>query len=103
MNQGILSSIFSLGSIIVMAGSVIYIKEKVRFCEYMGTVFIIVGTIVISMSKKGGSEDGSEVAIEGPLLSIMFGKLHLTNSHSFMHLFRNKVFNFEVHRNFLFD
>jgi hypothetical protein len=33
MNQGILTSLFTLGAIIVLAGSVILLKEKVRFSE----------------------------------------------------------------------
>ena len=33
MNQGILTSLFTLGAIIVLLGSVLILKEHVRFCE----------------------------------------------------------------------
>jgi len=33
MNQGVLTSLFALGSIIVLVGSVVLLKEHVRFCE----------------------------------------------------------------------
>jgi len=73
MNQGVLTSIFSLGSIIVMIGSVAYIGEMVKFCEYMGTVFIIVGTIVISLTKKESISIGeiTKTATEGPFIAII--------------------------------
>jgi drug/metabolite transporter (DMT)-like permease len=70
LNQGILSSIFALGGVIVIIGSVIFIKERVKFCEYMGTVFIIVGTIVISLAKKEPDES-SLVQTESPAYSII--------------------------------
>ncbi len=54
MNQGILTSIFSLGTVIVLVGSVILVGEKVKFCEYLGTVAVVAGTIVISLSKNEG-------------------------------------------------
>lgn len=67
LNQGILTSIYTLGSVIVLIGSVIYIGEEVKFCEYLGTVLIIVGTVVISMTKKDGDITQNEiVATEGP-------------------------------------
>lgn len=52
LNQGILTSVYALGSVIVLAGSVIFLKEHVKACEYAGTIFVIVGTVVISLSKK---------------------------------------------------
>jgi drug/metabolite transporter (DMT)-like permease len=76
MNQGILTSIFALGSVIVLVGSVIWINEHVKMCEYFGTVFILVGTIVISLSKKEGTADETGtitiIPLEGPALSIIF-------------------------------
>lgn len=76
LNQGILSSIFALGSIIVMIGSVVYIHEKVKFCEYLGTLFIIIGTVVISMTKKEGVDSNgvklvaSESAVYAIILTV---------------------------------
>jgi drug/metabolite transporter (DMT)-like permease len=83
MNQGILTSLFTLGAVIVLVGSVILLKEKVRFCEYAGVVLVILGTIFISFTKKGEeiSEDPvgpSTVEItalvpkEGPGLALFF-------------------------------
>lgn len=72
MNQGILTSIYTLGSVIVLIGSVIYIGEEVKFCEYLGTVFIIVGTVVISMTKKEGeTTQDLRVATEGPIFPVL--------------------------------
>ena len=79
MNQGILTSIYALGAVIVLAGSVIFLKEHVKLCEYAGTVFVIVGTIVISMSKKQAVVELSQslqltvqVAVETAGPAIMF-------------------------------
>lgn len=56
-----------------MIGSVVYIKERVKFCEYLGTVFIILGTIVISMTKKEEDENGVKLqATETPIYAILF-------------------------------
>lgn len=53
LNQGILTSLFTLGSIVVLVGSVVLLKEHVRFCEYAGVVLIILGTVFIALTKKG--------------------------------------------------
>jgi drug/metabolite transporter (DMT)-like permease len=86
MNQGILTSIFTIGSIVVLVGSVIFLKEKVRFCEYMGVVLVIGGTVLLSFSKAGeeapepvfdnaGNQQSGTFTIEGPGLAIMFAIL----------------------------
>ena len=72
MNQGILTSIFALGAILVFIGSVIFIHERVKMCEYLGTAFVIVGTIMISLSKKDGGSEGEKHATEGPASAILF-------------------------------
>ena len=78
MNQGILTSIFALGSVIVLVGSVILNKETVRLCEYLGTALVVVGTIVLSLAKKGGSDFSEWTVYEGPGLAILFSKNHNT-------------------------
>jgi len=72
MNQGVLTSIFGLGAVLVFVGSAIFIKERVKMCEYMGTACVIAGTILISLSKKEGNPGEEKHALEGPAMSILF-------------------------------
>ena len=74
MNQGILTSIFALGSIIVFIGSWMFIGESVKPCEYFGTLLVIIGTIGIAMSKKGnaGSIESPADNLESPAIAILF-------------------------------
>ncbi|CAI2368849.1 unnamed protein product [Moneuplotes crassus] len=53
LNQGILTSLFTLGAIIVLVGSVYLLDERVRFCECGGVILIILGTVFIALTKKG--------------------------------------------------
>lgn len=76
MNQGILTSIYALGSVLVFVGSFLFIGEKVKLCEYFGTGLVIAGTVIISLSKKG--DDGpvdplmNLVPLESPAVAIIF-------------------------------
>ena len=91
LNQGILTALFTVGSIVVLIGSVLILKEHVRFCEYLGVIMVLAGTVIISLSKSGSGEvapaTGTElsapgtlvtslpVITEGPLAAIVFALL----------------------------
>lgn len=84
---------FTLGAIVVLAGSVLLLKEHVRFCEYLGVILVIGGVILIALTKKEenlqeATLDGqysirlTVVASEGPGIATIFCKNFLISRHN---------------------
>jgi drug/metabolite transporter (DMT)-like permease len=76
-NQGILTSIFALGALITVFGSMIFLKDPIRFMEGFGSIVVVVGVILLGISKNTGEVD--EGATEGPLLALLFGMINLNS------------------------
>ena len=50
LNQGVMCSVYAVSIVVVLLGSMAFLREKIRFCQIIGIAFIVAAIICIGFA-----------------------------------------------------